>query len=197
MIVAPLRTHNVVLGFEAPWLGFSDDVTEWVGDVKVRVQFGLQRHRITGRISCESGMDKNSVFFALDRFFDVVRGRTGREVEEVVVKTFEVNRDVLGVRLDGFKCYTWKGLFGAIERIYQKGDAVRYEHKIDKPMTIDEFTALVRGGVPEYNVQQGLFMLVQEIRRLTDAQKFTNEQVLQLFKVQRAILERIKREGEK
>jgi len=195
MIFAPLRVHNVVLSVSAPWLGFSDDVTEWVGDVKVRVQFGLRRRRITGRISCDSGMDRNAVFFALERFFDIVRERTGCDVEEVVVKTFEVNRDYVGVRIDGCKCYTRKGLFGMIERIYQKEDSlVRSEVKVSKPMSLDEFTALIRGGVSSYNLQQGVFMVMQEVRRLTDAVKFNNEAVLRLMKIQKAILDRLERQ---
>ena len=193
MMMAPLRTHNVILTVEAPWLRFSDDYTEWYGDVKVRVQFGLQRHKITGRISCEAGMDRNSVHFALSRFYDIVKERTSHDVEQVVVKTFEVNRDYAGIRLDGFKCYTRKGLFGAIERIYQKDELVRHEHKITKPMTIDEFTALVRGGVTEYNVQQGLFVLAKKVEALTEAQKFINEKFLQIMKVQNAILQKLER----
>lgn len=193
MMIAPLRTHNVILTVEAPWLTFSDDYTEWYGDVKVRVQFGLQRHKITGRISCDAGMDKNSVHLALSRFYDIVKERTEHEVDQVVLKTFEVNRDYAGIRLDGFKCYTKKGLFGTIERIYQKDDLVRHEHKITKPMTIDEFTALVRGGVTEYNVQQGLFVLAQKIEALTEAQKFINEKFLQIMRVQNAILKRLEK----
>ncbi|GAI43449.1 unnamed protein product [marine sediment metagenome] len=42
MMIAPIRCHNLILQVNAPWLGFSDDLTEWTGDVKVRVQFGLQ-----------------------------------------------------------------------------------------------------------------------------------------------------------
>ena len=195
MMMAPLRTHNVILTVEAPWLSFSDDYTEWFGDVKVRVQFGFQRHKITGRISCDAGMDKNSIHFALSRFYDIVKEKTSHELDDVVVKTFEMNRDYAGVRLDGFKCYTKKGLFGVIERIYQKDDLVRHEHKITKPMTIDEFTALMRGGVTEYNLQQGLFMVVQEVKALTETQKFVNEKIMQLIRLQNAIIKRLEKDA--
>jgi len=108
MIFVPLRVHNIVVTSSAPWLDFSDDVVEWTGSVKVRVQFGLQRRKITGRISCDAGMDVNACLFALNRFFDLVKERTGRVLEEVVVRTFEVNRDISGLRLNGYKCYTRK-----------------------------------------------------------------------------------------
>ena len=193
MMFAPLRTHNVIVTVEAPWLSFSDDYSEFYGEVKVRVQFGLQRHKVTGRISCDAGMDKNSVHFALSRFYDIVKEKTDHEVDQVVLKTFEVNRDYAGIRLDGFKCYTKQGLFGAVERIYQKDDLVRHEHKITKPMTIDEFTALVRGGVTEYNVQQGLFVLAKKVEALTEAQKFINEKFLEIMRVQNAILKHLEK----
>jgi len=181
MIVAPLRTHNILLTAGAPWLAFSDDTTEYTGEVKVRIQYGLQRRKITGRISCDAGMDRHSVMFALNRFYDLVKQKTGHDLDTVTVKTFELNRDKEGVRLDGAKCYTRKGLFGIIERIYQKdSNTVRMEQKISTPMTVDKFTALLRGGVTTYNITQGLYALVQEIRILTTAQKFMNRELIEL-----------------
>ena len=177
MMFVPLRVHNVVLCVRDLGLCFSDDVVEFVGDVKVRVQFGLQRRKLTGRISCDAGMDRNAVLFALDRCFDIMEKRTGRRVENVVVKTFEVNRDFEKVRLDGSHCFTREGLFGEIERIYQKGDNVRVEHKISRSMSLEEFDVLLRGGVSGYNLQQAVFALVQENRRLTEAQIFQNERI--------------------
>lgn len=163
----------------APWLSFSDDVTERTGSVKVRAQFGLQRGKITGRISCDAGMDKNAVLFALNRAFDIVKERSGHDLENVTLKTFEMNRDVHGIRLDGFKCYTKKGLFGMIERIYQKEeDVVRHEHKITAPMTLDEFEILMRGGVTGYNLQQAAYAIIQEQRKSQEIQKFANRELL-------------------
>jgi len=194
MIFVPLRVHNVIVTTEAPWLDFSDDVVEFTGDVKVRIQFGLQRHKITGRISCDAGMDKNAISFALSRFYDLVNERSGRVLDEVTVKTFEINRDIQGVRLDGVKCYTKKGLFGMIERIYQKEeDVVRYENKITKAMTVDEFNALLMGGVGTYNMQQGVFALSQKIEKLTDAIKFSNEQTRTQIRLMKALLDKFER----
>ena len=190
MIFVPLRVHNIILGVDAPWLDFSDDVVEWVGSVKVRVQFGRQRRRVTGRISCDGGMDHNAVVFAIQRCYDLIEGRTGRRVENVVVKTFEVNRDYQGVRLDGAKCYTVKGFFDVLERIYQKeASVVRTEHKVTKPMKVDEFQALMRGGVTGFNVTQALFALTQDVKRLGEAQKFNNALMTKVLKVLEALLD--------
>lgn len=191
MIFVPLRFHNIVVTAGACWLGFSDDVVEWVGGVKVRVQFGLQRRKVTGRISCDVGMDKHAVLFALNRFFDIVKRRSGHDLDVVTVKTMESNRDFQGVRIDGsIKCLTKKGLFGVIERIYQKEESVvRVEQKTVKPMRLEEFEALLHGGVPHYNIEQGQFVLVQEIRRLVEAQKFVNEQVAMLARAVKALVD--------
>lgn len=188
MIFVPLRVHNVIVTASALWLGFSDDVVEFTGAVKIRVQYGLQRKKITGRISCDAGMDQNAVLFALNRFSDVVYERTGRRLENVVLKTFEVNRDYQGVRIDGAKCYTLKGLFGVIERIYQKEeDTVRHEVKVSKPMSVDEFQSLIQGGISAYNLQQGLFMLMQEIKGLKETMKFQNEVISKQNRVLEAL----------
>jgi len=191
MIFVPLRFHNLVLTSSVSWLGFSDDVVEWVGGVKVRVQFGLQRRKVTGRISCDVGMDKHATLFALQRFFDIVKERSGHDLDVVTVKTMESNRDFQGVRIDGaIHCLTRKGLFGVIERIYQKEESVvRVEQKTVKPMRLEEFEALLHGGVPHYNIEQGQFTLVQEIRRLTEAQKFINEQVMILTRAVKALVD--------
>jgi len=198
MIFVPLRVHNVILSVDAPWLDFSDDLTEWVGDVKVRVQFGLERRRLTGRISCDKGMDRNAVLFALQRCYDIMQKRTGRPVENVTVKTFEMNRDYQGVRIDSkeyAQCYTVKGLYDMLERIYQKEDTVvRTEQKITKSLSISEFEALMRGGVTGFNLQQAVFALTQQVRELTEAQKFTNEKMVQILRIQEALLNKLRGE---
>ena len=207
MMREELKIHNLVLGFSASWLRLRDqkikelrikqrgrfvyEVREEVGDVRIQVQFGTQRRQITGRISCDRGMDKNAIDLALNRFYDICEERTGHVVDNVVVKTFEANRDVAGVRLDGMKCYTRNSLFGALERIYQKyDDTVRHELKVSQPMTIDQFTELVRGGVSEYNVSQALFLQSQQMQALVEAQKYSNRQILMFKDLVESIFER-------
>lgn len=188
MIKAPLRIHNIILSSFASWLDFSKDLTEFTGKVKIRVQFGLQRKKITGRISCNSGLDRNSVFFALNRFIDIVHEQTKHRLDSVIVKTFEVNRDYLGVRIDGAKCYTLKGLFDTIERIYQKeNDLVRHEVKVSRPMSVDQFQSLISGGLSAYNLHQGLGFLIQELKEVKEAMKFQNEVISKQSRVIEAL----------
>lgn len=176
MIVVPLRCHHVILSVNAPWLGFSDEVREVVGDVVVRLQFGLERRRVTVRLSCDGGMDYRTLLFALNRAYDLFEGRTGRKVEEVVVKCFELNRDFHGVRVDGAKCYTRKGFFDFIDRVYQKDrSTVRAETVITREMTVDQLQTLVQGGVPSFEISQGVFVLAQKVDKLAEAIRFQNQ----------------------
>lgn len=182
MVIAPLRTHNLLFTADTPWLNVSDDVVEYTGAVKVRIQYGLKRKKITVRISCDQGMDRHAVNFAVNRALKLIEKKVGRSLDNLVLKTFEVNRDFEGVRLDGAQCLTKKGLFDVIERVYQKGDAVRAEWKVSDRLTLDEFVGLLRGGTTQYNLVQGLFMLVKKLDALVDVVKFQNREILELKK---------------
>jgi len=47
-------------------------------------------------------------------------------------------------------------------------------------MKPDEFQALISGGVPTYQVTQGLFMMIQEIKAVVKALKFNNRKLFDL-----------------
>jgi len=187
MGVSPVLLHNVILTCEGlDWLDFSDDIVRWVGGVKVRVQFGKKRRKVTVRISCDDGMDRNTVLLAMDKAWSIIKERTGKEVDEGWLwefRTNEVHRDVFGVRIDvnskkGSFCYTRKGLFGLIERIYQKDkDRVRIEHKVSRKMTLDELTTLIHRGIDGYNYQQSVYALLKRIEALADTVKFQNRTI--------------------
>lgn len=186
------KVHNLVFGSGAIWLSHKlDDAVEETGDVKVKVVFGLQRRKITCFISCDKGIEKDTCLFAVNRGLDIVKERTGHDLERFDVKTFEIGRDFKKSRVDGnWRCLTRKGLFGAIERIYQKEeDVVRHEFKTPKSMNLMEFESLLKGGASNYNLTQGLFMVVQEVKKLVEAQRFSNEWTLKGASLNKAILE--------
>ena len=196
------RVHNLCLVGVCPWLRVKlADVVEFFGGVKVWVQFGVQRHRLTVKVCCDGGMDYDTVCFAVSRAFDVVYERTGRHFpEDVIVRTFEANRDFEGVRLDGVQCFTRKGFFDVLERLYQKDKAtVRFEQKVSYPMSVSEFEAkfleLSRGGVASFNVNQAMFMLFQENRRLSESMKFMNEGLMRLSNLVSSLLEKLNNNG--
>jgi len=178
----PLRSHNILFTIEdQKWIKKREKIEEHIGEATLWVGFGVQNKKITCQVACDVGLSLDACLFAIKRLFDIVESKKGSMVEDVVLKTFEVNRDFQGVRIDGCKCYTRMGLFGVIERIYQKDEfTVRVEQKVSRKMSIDEFTSLIRGGVTSYNMTQGLFMLVQKIDDLVEAQKLANASMIDL-----------------
>ena len=181
MMLAPVKIHNVILNVDAPYLNYSDDKKEEVGSVKIWIQFGLQRRKITIRISNERGMDRDTFLFALNRSYDIIEKRTGHVVEDVVVRTFELNRDIAGVKLDTVKCFTRQGFKDMLERIYQKGDFVRSEIKISREMSVSQVENMLRGGVTHGQDVQFQYMLVQEVKKLTKAVIHQQSQIKNIF----------------
>lgn len=181
-VQAPLRIHNLTLSVAAPWLDFSDEMYEWTGKVKIRIQYGITRHKITGYIGGDSksdvSMDYNTVQFALNRFYDLIELRTQHKVENVVVTRFEANRDVAGVTIEGgIKCYTRKEWDGVLVRIYQKDEKVRAEFVSNKKIPVDHLEQLIMGGVTGYQSHQAVYQLMQEIKKRDETQKYFNRMV--------------------
>jgi len=199
-VQAPLRVHNLTLRVDAPWLDFTDEIVEWTGDVKIRIQFGITRRRITGYIGGDSktnvAMDLNTIRFAINRFYDLIELRTQHKVENVVVRRFEANRDVAGVTIEGgLQSYTKKEWDGILVRIYQKADVVRGEYVVNREVPISHLEQLVQGGITGYQSTQANFMLVQEMKKYVDAQKYQNriveDKLEKIYKLFEAMLHRM------
>jgi hypothetical protein len=189
----PLMVHNVRLKCCVAHDIKHFELTEVVGEVKVYVCFGSERRQVSGFIACDRGMSRDACLLAMHRWFDLVEGKLGYSPQEYLLQSFEVNKDYEGIRLDGgLKCITKKGLFDVIERTYQKEEnVVRHEHKVSKSMTVNEFEALLQGGVPTFNVVQSNFAVMKQVEALTEALKFTNGRLLEQGKLLEAITKTI------
>lgn len=172
-----VKIHNLVLSVKAPGLvkGIRK-FEEWFGTVKLRVLFGGRNGKITGFVSCDEGMDLDKYVFVVDKFKSVIFERTGARVcdGEVNVVTFELNKDRKDIRLDGVKSLTVKDFSGVLERIYSKDGGVRNEVKIAEPMNVASVEALLKGGMTNYQIVQGVGLLRQEIKNQIEVQKATN-----------------------
>ena len=176
----PLRAHNLLFTIEKQkWIQKSEKIKETVGAAVLMVSFGLKRKKVTCQICCDKGLSIDACLFGVKRLLELVESRSGSPVDQLTLRTFEVNRDFQGTRIDGAKCYTRIGLFGVIERIYQKDEStVRVEQKVsDVEMKADEFAALIHGGVQSYNLTQGLFLMVKKFDDVVDVLKFTNRKL--------------------
>lgn len=173
-----IKVHNIVVGAKAK-IDFHFDIIEKIAGVKIEVEGGKQRGNVTVYISCDAGMDRNTCFLAMDKGFGIAKEKLGEDLTDIELKTFEINRDYLGTRIDRKTCITKKGLYDMVERVYQKEQGVRHEWKVSTPMPISDFESLLMGGMSNYNSMQANYMLVQETKRLTDVLKSVNQRVLE------------------
>jgi len=178
-----VRVHNLVLGLEAPGLVRGVPKFEgWFGAVKVRVLFGNRREKITGFVSCDEGMDFDKTVLVLEKFKQVVFERTGATIcdGEISVVTCELNEDRQDVKLEGLNCVTVKDFRGFLERIYNKGDGVRSEVKV-QPQSLDHMYAILKGGMTPYQILQGQALTNKKLDVLTEAIKFNNRVGLKIL----------------
>ena len=189
MRFVPLCVHNIsirsfVSGALRHW-----EVTEVVGGVKLHVCFGSERRKISGYIACDvGGMTHDACLLALNRWFDLAEGKLDRALADLELLTFECNKDYFGVRIDGVQCVTKKDLYGMIERVYQKEEnLVRKEWKVSQPMSVNKFEEAIKKGVAEHDRVQAGFELKEEVRRVSEAVKFTNSRLCSIEKLNAAM----------
>lgn len=194
MMFVPLRCHNLILSVDAPQLEDIvkiPDFVEFEEDVKIWIIFGQERGKVTIRISCDAGMDKRTVLFAVHRAYDLVNRLSPVVVVDVAVKTFELNKDYHGVRIDpkSPQCYTRKGFDEFIERVYQKEESLlRAEVKITREMKIDEVLQMMRGGVEGIENVQSVFELSRSFDKMVLAMKVLIERQDKMMKIQEAMM---------
>jgi len=188
MRFVPLCVHNISLRSFV-----CEDVLHWevdevVGGVKLHVCFGSERRKVSGFIACDVGMSHDACLLALNRWFDLAEKRLGRCLVDLELLTFEANKDYFGVRVDGVQCVTKKGLFDMVERLYQKEEnLVRKEWKVSQAMSVNQFEAALTKGLAGYDSAQASFELKEEVKRVTEALKFTNSRLVSVEKLQEAM----------
>ena len=185
----PLCVHNISLRSFVCQDVKSWEKDEFVGGVKIHVCFGSERRKISGYIACDvGGMSHDACLLALHRWFDVVQDHLGWQLNDLEILTFECNKDYHGVRIDGVQCVTKTDLFGMVERVYQKEEAlVRKEHKVTRPMSVTKFEEAISKGFIDSEKAQLSFELREEIKRVGEALKFNNSRLLQVERLQEAI----------
>ena len=178
----PLCVHNVTLLSKLCQSVKHWENDEYVGNVKIHVCFGKERKQVSGYIACDvGGMSHDACLLALNRWFGIVEGRLGYCLQDLVLQTVEFNKDYHGRRIDGFQCVTKSDLYGIIDRTYQKEEnVIRRERKVTQPMSINKFESEIRKGIDEIGKSQGEFELKQEVKRTSDALKYTNSRLLGL-----------------
>ncbi len=102
--------------------------------------------------------------------------------------TFECNKDYHGVRIDGVQCVTKTDLFGMVERVYQKEEnLVRKERKTVRPVSVNKFEEAIAMGFAGADKAQEHFELKEEVKRVSEALKFSNSRSLSMERLLEAI----------
>lgn len=66
---------------------------EIVGGVKLHVCFGSELRQVSGYIACDvGGMSYDACLLALNRWFEIVEGKLGWALSDLVLKTVEFKR---------------------------------------------------------------------------------------------------------
>jgi hypothetical protein len=194
----PLCVHNVTLLAKVCQNLVHWETDEFVGGVKIHVCFGKERKQVSGYIACDvGGMSHDCCRFALDKWFQIVEGRLGYCLQDLVLQTVEFNKDYHGHRIDGFQCVTKKELYGIIDRTYQKEEnIVRRERKVTQPMSINKFEAEIHKGLEEIGRSQERFELHKEVKANSEALKFNNSRLLQIERLTEAVFQHLNKSPE-
>ncbi len=162
---------------------------EFVGGVKIHVCFGAERRKISGYIACDvGGMSHDACLLALNRWFDIVQDHLGWQLNDLQILTFECNKDYHGVRIDGVQCVTRTDLFGMVERVYQKEEnLVRKERKTVRPVSVNKFEEAISMGFADSDKAQEHFELKEEVKRVSEALKYSNSRSLSMERLLEAI----------
>jgi hypothetical protein len=184
----PLMLHNVRLHSNLSINVKSETVVEVVGGVSVRAIVGSERKKVSGIISCDAGMSRDACLFAVNRWFELVEGKLGFCLNDLVITTWELNKDHAGIRIDGIQCVTKRDLYGMIERTYQKEEGVvRKEWKVSTPMSLNKFEEAVSKGLAGMEKAQDIKDLRDEVRGMWEALKFNNSRMLELGRFVEAV----------
>ncbi|MCL2287765.1 MAG: hypothetical protein FWC33_01080 [Candidatus Bathyarchaeota archaeon] len=184
----PLMLHNIRLHSNLCMDVKSEVISEVVGGIGIKVVFGSERRKVSGVISCDAGMSRDACLFAVNRWFELVEKKLGFCLNDLVLTTWELNKDHAGIRIDGIQCVTKRDLYGMIERTYQKEEnLVRKEWKISTPMSLNKFEEAVSKGLAGIEKAQDLKDLRDEVRGVWKALKFNNSRMLELGRCVEAI----------
>jgi len=194
------RIHNMILVCHVPngvdaLRSSPKEYKLFIGDVKLRFSYGVKRRKITVYVSCDTGLAFREFKLVIELIRSYILRFYGFEPkeDELLIASYELNEDYVGLRMEGVKCLTASGLGGFLERIYQKREnLVRNEIKA-KNASVEAVYTLLKGGVTPYNIVQGLFMLVKKLEGLVEAIKYLNQVNLEVRQVLLKILEKLDR----
>jgi len=155
------------------------------GGFRVRVLFGVKRGRVSWSVRAPLGLDLYGLRL-VRRVVELECEKRGYRDLKWMVRNYELLWDERGIRFEGVKAVTLEDLDGTMEKYYNKHYGVRREVRSSRPTRIEDLVALVQGGLPTYQVVQGVGVLEKRIDELTRAIKEQNRLNYEMFRIQQA-----------
>lgn len=162
--------------------GMRDVLIPLEDEAQIRLLFGSKRNKVSWSVKAPKGLDLYGLQLCRRVVDDAVRTRGFKNVNWMV-KNFELLQDMENIRLEGLKSVTIDGLTGVLEKYYNKGAGFRREVRASIPTPVENILALARGGIPTYQVIQGVGLVAKKIDDSVEVQKNTNRLLVDLTKV--------------
>lgn len=140
-------------------------------------------------IDCKK--DFSFEFGALVAVVELVKSYLGGPKDcDIEVVAPEFNNDYHGLQIYGSKSVSFSDFKGNFERIYQKGGFVRSEARVNGTYPLEQVYALLKGGMPAYQILQSVGFLSEKLDKLVEAMKFHNEVDSRIAEYLKALLDK-------
>jgi predicted transcriptional regulator len=115
---------------------------------KYSITFGKGKQKVSMILSTDYPFNVSSLCLAGELFRYKVKEKLGfaPQLNKIIIKGLEINKDYLGIKLEGVNCITLESLV-ALFRIYQKKAGVREELKLKIPVDMDFLDRVLKKGV--------------------------------------------------
>lgn len=156
------------------------------GEFQVIVELGWWNKKINWSVKAPRGLDLYG-FRAVWWYVDEVCRGLGYEGLKWMTKAVEFLDDIHGTRLEGIECATIEALDGTLEKFYNKDFGVRHEVRAKVENPIENTLALIGGGVPYYQVVQGVNIIRVSVDKLVDVNKSSLARLDRLERISEAV----------
>ncbi len=177
------REYHHIFEFQGPPEGND-------GMVRLDLTFGLTRNKITWDMKAPLGLDYYGLMISYEYVKKIINlvGVSILESDYIdfskprcfMMVNYEFLDDIIGIKLEGVNCITFRTFEGHFEKIYSKTYGVRREVRSNQPRPISEILALYQGGLPNYMVAQASYDIARTVEKQTEAIKHVNRNLVNL-----------------
>jgi len=185
---APIRDEHRVQGVKGKGFEVRKSMPDpsGEGEFQVIIELGWWNKKINWSVKAPRGLDLYG-FRAVWWWVDEACARLGYEGLRWRTEKVEFLDEAQGVRIEGIECVTIEALDGTLEKWYNKFYGVRHEVRATVDNPIENTMALLGGGVPYYQVVQGIGLISKSVERLIKVDQHTLERLDRMERVIEAV----------